>query len=416
MRRTLEKLANDRRSLENDIVRDASGLRDRFATESAPSQESPLDRAVARIEDIAKALEKASPAKKGFFRNGGFAAPERDFIVRTADALKEIRDLVDGHVRETRLRFAAILELCEKIGALGDARDREWDALGSNHVGMIFKSMEWRVDKLAAESEDVRILMTKFHLLREKLDALLQALEERRTPAPADVRDLLEPLEDWRYTGFENRYRGSEEEILNQQLGYLNDFRKDGKILDLGCGRGEFLDLLRENGFDGEGVDLNGTMIDLCLDKGLLCRKEDLLAHLASFKDGSLGGVFSSQVVEHLPFPYLKKMIETAFAKLEPGGAIVLETVNPVSVFALVQIYYLDLTHEKPVHPGALKFLLESVGFTDVAIRYSAPLGRERLQEIPGADERTSLLNRNIDSLNDLLFAPPNYAAIGKKA
>jgi O-antigen chain-terminating methyltransferase len=296
-----------------------------------------------------------------------------------------------------------------------EAKDRELEARASNHVGMIFKSMEWRVDKLAAEYEDVQILMKKFFLIREKLDSLIRALEKGKKPSPPDIRAALGPLEDWRYAGFENRFRGSEEDIRKQQSSYAEAFPKGGKVLDLGCGRGEFLDLLRENGIEGEGVDLNGQMIDICLDKGLNCRQGDILERLAQVPDGSLDGIFSSQVVEHLPPAYLKKVVETVYAKLAHGGTIVLETVNPASVFALVQIYYLDISHEKPVHPRALQFMLESTGFSDVEVRYSAPLDAERLRELPGADEKTSVMNENLDRLNDLLFAPPNYAVMGKK-
>jgi O-antigen chain-terminating methyltransferase len=94
---------------------------------------------------------------------------------------------------------------------------------------------------------------------------------------------------------------------------------------------------------------------------------------------------------------------------------LVLETINPTSVFALVQIYYLDLSHQKPVHPQALKFLMESAGFEDVKIQYSAELATDQLQNLPGADETSTILNRNIDRLNSLLYAAPNYAAIGRK-
>jgi O-antigen chain-terminating methyltransferase len=311
--------------------------------------------------------------------------------------------------------IASVLDLLEIQSSLMDAKDREWDALGSNHVGIIFKSMEWRVDRLAAETEDAKALVKKFLLLREKLDRLLAALEGGRKASPAEVCALLEPLEDWRYTGFENRFRGREEEVRKQQRSYLPYFQAGGRVLDLGCGRGEFLEILRENGIEGWGIDINGQMVDICLDKGLECRRGDILESLAGVEDLSLAGIFSSQVVEHLTPSYLKKLADVAFLKLKPGGTMVLETVNPTSVFALVQIYLLDLTHQKPIHPLALKFMLESAGFEEVEIKYSDPLETESLRSLPGTEEKTVILNQNIDALNKLLFAPPNYAAIGKK-
>jgi len=308
--------------------------------------------------------------------------------------------------------FVRILEL---QNALTDAKDKEWDALASNHVGTIFKSMEWRVDKLAAVSDDAALLIKKFALLRDQLDRLLAVLEEKKLPSSAQVREISGPLEDGSYTGFENRFRGSEDDIKRQQAPHLIHFRPGGKILDLGCGRGEFLELLKKNGFEGFGVDGNSRMADICLEKGLNCAKGDLLETLSARPDGSLDGIFSSQVIEHLPPAYLKKMVEISRAKLAPGGVIVLETVNPTSVFALVRIYFLDPTHQRPVHPHALKFLLESSGFEGVEIQYSAELGAERLQAVPAADEASSVLNRNIDRLNELLYAPTNYAAIGRR-
>jgi len=302
-----------------------------------------------------------------------------------------------------------------QLADLVDAKDKEWDALGNNHVGLIFKSLEWRVDQLAAETEDAKLLMKKFILLREKLDNLLAALEEKKTPQPEEVRALLEPLEDWRYAGFENRFRGRDEDVKKQLLRYLSYFPKDKMILDLGCGRGEFLELLGEEGMAGAGVDDNVLMVDICLDKGLRCEKGDLLEKLAERPDGSLGGIFSSQVIEHLPPPYLKKLVEICRGKIAPGGTLVFETINPLSVFALVQVYYLDPSHRSPVHPQALKFMLEASGFDEVEIQYSSPLEREKLQTLPGADERTAVLNRNLDRLNDLLFAPVHYAAVARR-
>ncbi|MFC2169991.1 hypothetical protein ACFLRM_05450, partial [Acidobacteriota bacterium] len=110
------------------------------------------------------------------------------------------------------------------------------------------------------------------------------------------------------------------------------------------------------------------------------------------------------------------RMIELAYSKLAPSCYLVLETVNPASVFALVQIYFLDLSHHKPIHPQTLEFLLESAGFDEVEIKYSSTLEKEKLKNLPpGADETTTTLNQNIDNLNRLLYAPPNYAVIGLK-
>jgi O-antigen chain-terminating methyltransferase len=271
------------------------------------------------------------------------------------------------------------------------------------------------VDQLEAQYKDANMLMKRFLDLKEKLTALTATLKEKKMPTPGQVGEILEPLEDWRYTGFENRFRGAEDTVKMQLEEYLSFFKKGKKVLDLGCGRGEFLDLLKSKWIDAEGIDINEQMAKICQDKGLMCKKGDILKQLAEYGDGSLGGIFSSQVIEHLPPSYLKRMLDIAYVKLAPSSPIVLETINPTSVFALVQIYHLDISHKQPIHPQALKYLLESSGFEDIEIQYSAPLEKEMLKPLPNADERSAILNANIDNLNKLLYAPPNYAAIGYK-
>ncbi len=420
MRRIIEKLARERRKKEEKFSDKLKALEEKSQQDFSLQNSRRFQNLLKRLAKVPKSKEAPPEEKKhGLIasipkRSKGLSSrenigPEAGLI------LTEFQSILDQNFAQIRELIFQVTELVRLNSSLAEARDREWDALGSNHVGLIFKSMEWRVDKLAAEYGDVKILMKKFLLLKEKLNQLLSVLEEKKTPSPPQVKEILEPLEDWRYAGFENRFRGYEAEVKKQQVSYLPYFKKKGKVLDLGCGRGEFLELLEKNGIKGVGIDINDQMIDICLEKGLDCQKGDILEKLAEHEDGSLSGIFSSQVIEHLPPSYLKRLLELAYFKLAPSSPIVLETINPVSVFSLVEIYFLDLSHQRPIHPQAIKFLMESTGFEEVEIIYSSPVEKESLQDLPGNDEAATILNQNIDKLNKLLYAPSNYAAIGKK-
>lgn len=420
MRRIIEKLAHTRRKKEEEFSDKLKALAEKSQQDFSLQNSQRFQDLLKRLEKIPKSKE-APPRKKKHGLIPSFSKLSKDLSSRenigheAGLILTEFQSILDQNFAQIKELISQVTELVRLNSSLADARDREWDALGSNHVGLIFKSMEWRVDKLAAEYEDVKILMKKFLFLKEKLNKLLSVLEGEKAPSPLQVKEILEPLEDWRYAGFENRFRGYEAEVKKQQVSYLLYFKKKGKVLDLGCGRGEFLELLEKNGIKGVGIDINDQMIDICLEKGLDCQKGDMLEKLADHEDGSLSGIFSSQVIEHLPPSYLKRLLELAYFKLAPSSCIVLETINPVSVFSLVEIYFLDLSHQKPIHPQAIKFLMESTGFEEVEIIYSSPVEKERLQDLPGSDEAATILNQNIDKLNKLLYAPSNYAAIGKK-
>lgn len=420
MKRTLEKLAQDRKDKEDEFFDKLKELRVKADLFKDPPGKEKLLQYISRLEELlTSAAEAPSKKRKTSIVRGSKKLPEdspqKDFNQRVILAFKEIQSFAAVYSQKIQELSKTFSELAQLSVDLTDTKDKEWDALSNNHVAMIFKSLEWRVDQLEAQYKDANMLMKRFLDLKEKLTRLTATLEEKKMPTPGEVGEILQPLEDWCYTGFENRFRGSEDAVKSQLEEYLPFFKKGNKVLDLGCGRGEFLDLLKGKWIDAEGIDINEQMVSICQYKGLNCRKGDILERLAEYGDGSLGGIFSSQVIEHLPPPYLKRLLEIAFVKMEDLAPIVLETINPASVFALVQIYHLDISHKQPIHPQALKYLLESSGFADVQIKYSVPLEEEMLKTLPGADERTALLNTNIDSLNKLLFAPPNYAAIGYK-
>jgi O-antigen chain-terminating methyltransferase len=384
MQRTIEKLAQDRRTAE-DQLRDAlAELRRLIDSLDHPPSASAT-------------LPATSP--QGIFRRSSTLDAEE-----SSESTSGLKTLIE-----------TVARLVETLDVLSDVRDKLWDAEGNNHVGMIFKSMEWRIDRLAAAYEDASTLMRTFTHLKEQLERLLTEVEGRKLPSSARVEAILQPLEDWRYLRFENRFRGAEDEIRRHQADFLADFAPGSRVLDLGCGRGEFLELLGRGGFQAEGIDLNAEMIEVCRDKGLAVEQGDLLDLLAARPDASLDGIFSSQVIEHLEPVALRRLIELAYVKLRPNGRLVLETVNPTSVFALVRIYFLDFTHRTPVHPQTLHFLLEAAGFTSVSIRYGRELDEEKLQAIPPTDETSMTINRNWDRLNHLLYGPADYAVVGRK-
>jgi O-antigen chain-terminating methyltransferase len=181
--------------------------------------------------------------------------------------------------------------------------------------------------------------------------------------------------------------------------------------------------MLRENGVDARGIDLDLDSVIYCQERGLPVTEAEATAYLTGLEDGALDGIFMAQVAEHLTTLTLQTLLSLAFAKLEPGGMLVLETVNPLCLYSLVNHYLIDPSHIRPLHPELLRFMVESAGFGRVQVRYLSPTPDEiRLHHhmlSPNASaaeqERITLMNRNIDRLNDLLFGYQDYALLATR-
>jgi SAM-dependent methyltransferase len=247
------------------------------------------------------------------------------------------------------------------------------------------------------------------------------AVQASGTPMTAGTvsADSAEALSH-KYVGFEDQFRGSAEEIRARLGDYLPVFAGASDVLDIGCGRGEFLDLLRLSGVTARGIDLNEAMVEVCQRNGLDAARADALSYLQALPDGSLGGLFAAQVVEHLEPAYLTRLIDAAFDKLRPGSPIVLETINPACWFAFFESYIRDITHVRPLHPDTLRFLLIAGGFQQIEIRYRAPYPeQDKLQPAaapPQLRDAFEPMNANVEKLNRLLFTYLDYAAIGRKS
>jgi O-antigen chain-terminating methyltransferase len=171
------------------------------------------------------------------------------------------------------------------------------------------------------------------------------------------------------------------------------------------------------------GIDLNHEMAELCRARGLEVAEADAVSYLSSLPDGSLGGLFAAQVVEHLQPSYLLQLLEVAFHKVRPGGRIVLETLNPACWVAFFDSFIRDITHVWPLHPDTLKYLVLASGFSRADIEYRSPVPpHDRLQRVAAADESSQVLadlieafNANVEKLNARMFTHLDYAVIGTR-
>jgi len=211
------------------------------------------------------------------------------------------------------------------------------------------------------------------------------------------------------YRAFEERHRGSRELIKSRQGVYLPfiepllSFYKEAKAIDLGCGRGEWLELIKESGFDGHGVDLDDGMLAACREHCLSVATQDAISALKALPDESQIIVSGFHIVEHIQFSDLQFLVQEALRVLKPAGLLILETPNPENITVGTVDFYLDPSHQRPIPPLLLSFLPEYYGFARVKVI--------RLQE------DKSLAGKARTSLRDVLGGvSPDYAVVAQKA
>ncbi|MBE3089077.1 MAG: class I SAM-dependent methyltransferase [Actinobacteria bacterium] len=215
------------------------------------------------------------------------------------------------------------------------------------------------------------------------------------------------------YVFLEDNLRGSREEIKNRLKVYLpilkkaNVGSKNSPILDIGCGRGEWLEILKEQNFNATGIDMNKIMVKICKDLKLNVIEEEGVVYLKNIKDCSIGAVTGFHIIEHYEFDFLIELFKEAFRVLSPGGLVIFETPDPNNVLVGSCNFYLDPTHNKPLPSLLVKLLLETRGFGNISIMNLHP--NKVLSKI---EDNNSI---NLKLFNDHFFGPQDYGIIGYK-
>jgi SAM-dependent methyltransferase len=377
-----------------------------------------INRNVAAHRETQQAIERLIGLLRGHF------AQNAEFQSRLLVLLQQITPYADTKDRDAA---GGALVLNAALSALDENIAKRWESMASRE-----QRYESRTSALAAAQEELRVAVG---VSQQAALTVKRELERIAANGPAAVRPddaattavpeeaFSSRLDAYKYVAFEDQFRGSREVIRARLESYLPFFESAADVLDVGCGRGEFLDLLAERGVRARGIDLNPEMVEVCRARGLDVSRADAVGYLSTVSDGALGGIFAAQVVEHLEPAYLLRFLELAFHKLAPGGALVLETLNPACWVAFFESYIRDITHVWPLHPETLQYLVTASGFTSARIEYRTPVPpQDRLQVLAASvDAGASMqdvveaFNANVEKLNSRLFTFLDYAIVATR-
>jgi SAM-dependent methyltransferase len=263
-----------------------------------------------------------------------------------------------------------------------------------------------------------RLSQLETDLDRLQLKSRLARLERERRPSPqvevvnvnSGAGEPTPTVAAFDYEMFEARFR-SEESVRERQQIYVDLLQDRKRVVDLGCGRGELIEMLGEQGVSAYGVEIDPDFVELLRERGLEVVVQDAVAHLDSLEPGAVDAVVASHLIEHLGAPALTRLVALAAEKLPEGGTLILETPNPESLVAGSVNFHRDLTHVRPIHPDTLTFLCESAGFAEVDVRRLMPVPENERLPKPGDGK----LDVVVDQLNELIYGFQDYSVIARR-
>jgi len=268
------------------------------------------------------------------------------------------------------------------------------------------------VDRLQTISDRQRDIEKRQVNFESVASSYFDDLKERINDARADITalrfrlgDLADPQLNALYVALEDRFRGTRTEIIERFREYLPYIKEQAPVIDLGCGRGEWLELLHVNGIEARGVDTNSIQVEQCRARGFDATEQDLLVYLQSKPDESAGAITGFHIIEHLPFRALIDLLNEVMRVLRPGGIAIFETPNPENIVVGSNYFYLDPTHRHPLPTELMEFLFKNHGFEEVKL---LPLHPWESGRVAGEGELA-------ERFNGYFYGPMDYAIMGRK-
>lgn len=329
--------------------------------------------------------------------------------VRNLNAATAGYEKLAENVRNLNAAAAGYEEIAENV--------RNLNRMLQNFEGVIenIKNNNAIIEILESEMEMYKVKLAVFEKSKskredERIDTNNNIRSEKKDENLGQVENVYSGID---YFDFENHFRGPMKMIKENQRQYVKYYLGKSNVVDLGCGRGEFLELLSESGIISKGVDTYEEFVQMCQMKGLDVVCDDALHFLDAQQ--TVGGIFAGQLIEHLPMNQLVELCKLAYEKLEEDSYIVMETPNPTCLAIYSQSFYMDPSHNKPIHPLTIKYILEKSGFNDIEIIYT---DTSRLPvcipPINGVEEAEQF-NNAMHTVSEMLFGSQDYAIIAKK-
>lgn len=429
--RNIERLQNDFMRTQFEAARTINNAHAQIESRLLTVQEASLDTGYALESSMVRLEERIR--LRADDRRFAEIRTEVEAITDRARALEialtratERLDRADGALREqvTALRdlgaqFVQATTALSELTALHNEQRHHAELLAT-HVRVRDESLDRILGPLDRDPGNGQTVPEMLAAMRREIIQQQRSIEGRRaapelehaeTP-PANTHVPL--LSEAQYESFEDRFRGSEDEVRARLAVYLPVLEKvaagtpEGPVLDVGCGRGEWLELLRDKGLIARGIDVNSAVVERCQHKGLQAIEAEALAYLATVPSATLGGVTAMHVIEHMSFADMLRFFDEVARVLRPGGIGIFETPNPENLVVGACTFYYDFTHVRPLPPEPLRFVALARGFDRVEIMRLNPFA-DALDLGTGDREAREQINR-------ALFGPRDFALITHKS